>query len=1090
MARKFELQLGLDLSTLTAGLSGVASELTELATSAASSFSGVFDGGVQALQSFSQQLQQASQQAQQVAGSLVGLFQNVSQAASGDELADLQFDRVFGDASAAVEEFTTKLSSATGRTVGDLQAFIAQTKFAADGLGFTAEKSAELSQSVAQLALDFASFRGISDESAFSAIQQALIGNTRGLKQYGIVLDEAAEKQRALDLSFDPDNMTQQEQALVRLQLVTEALVPATGAAAQSQNTFSGSVRSLNSQLSEFAGEVGKITNDLLKPLVQSLRDAVIAVRAFASENPELFRTLVQVGTVIGGVIVGFTGLVTAAAAVFAPIAALLASIGSLGTTLTTIVGPLLGMGEGVGALSVAGGLAKAAAVALSSALLLVGAAIAGWEIGSWISDLLDFEGSIERATKGTATWVDHIKRAGVAIVTLGVSEAVIVDNQARIAASMQLTDESTKKLIATFAQGSEELETFNRLVEEGVSVARAAILASNKQNELLFLTEKGLKRTAAEEKRYQELLRQGKAVLADAARAEAERSAVTEVATRVREEAAKKEKDFLKSAAETTNELIRLRAGETAALIDKLRRENEETIQETKRAETEKTAEIARAMVQRAALQAKIATRAGTPEDVAQFARVEQDLKQHQSALAQIKDDQVNKEALFVDRFAALQRKQTEALVTERDKRIKAVQDESNKLISEYQKQVDKISAELDKLQAKRDGNIRDTKNLLAQINQAELEASNPIQAKIKAIAEERAAIIRKGGAEQDAQQVAEKTITQLRTLADQSKQIAALKKEEADALRAAGDASSRGDRAGVTAATEKTLAAAEAVIQLTQQQADAKAELERQEASLAAAVQEGATAQQDLEREILTQLDLRRNAENDILAIQQNQQTQINAIAKEYDLAAISAKKLGDELIRTADAAERIAKAQGQIKPVQNSAVTLTGDAAAAAPSTDNVAKAVTAQADAAKAAQGAAEAARASEGAAKFTATAAADASRASTQIGAALTAALAATTQALAALVTQGQELLNAANLFPDVAAALATINDQQAIFGKRLADFGGVVLEKFTETAAAFKTQGAAIADNTARLKAIDIAGAGDINLAASGLPAL
>ena len=64
------------------------------------------------------------------------------------------------------------------------------------------------------------------------ALDMAMVGNTRGLKQYGIVLDENALKAAAFKAGLDPDKLTKAQEATLRLQTITAALAGTHGHAA------------------------------------------------------------------------------------------------------------------------------------------------------------------------------------------------------------------------------------------------------------------------------------------------------------------------------------------------------------------------------------------------------------------------------------------------------------------------------------------------------------------------------------------------------------------------------------------------------------------------------------------------------------------------------------------------------------------------------------------------------------------------------------------------------------------------------------------------------------------------------------------
>jgi hypothetical protein len=110
-----------------------------------------------------------------------------------------QTEQIFGDAAGQVGEFATGAAQALGQS--ERAAREAANTF---GLFFTnagksAEEAASMSTELATLASDMASFKNTSPEQAVEALGAALRGESEPIRLYGVMLDDATLKQRALD---------------------------------------------------------------------------------------------------------------------------------------------------------------------------------------------------------------------------------------------------------------------------------------------------------------------------------------------------------------------------------------------------------------------------------------------------------------------------------------------------------------------------------------------------------------------------------------------------------------------------------------------------------------------------------------------------------------------------------------------------------------------------------------------------------------------------------------------------------------------------------------------------------------------------
>ncbi len=176
------------------------------------------------------------------------------------------------------------------------------------------ELSAKLSAQLVKLALDLSSFNDVPIEETLNSLQSALVGQTRAVLRYGIVMTQSALAAEALAIGIDKglDEMTEQEKVLVRVNLLMKGSSDALGdferTAFEGTNTF----RLLTMNLKDFGAALGTIflpgAEAFNVTMARMLAKASTAIRqnfedwkgfseGFASFETRLFTTL---GDILG----------------------------------------------------------------------------------------------------------------------------------------------------------------------------------------------------------------------------------------------------------------------------------------------------------------------------------------------------------------------------------------------------------------------------------------------------------------------------------------------------------------------------------------------------------------------------------------------------------------------------------------------------------------------------------------------------------------------------------------------------------------------------------------------------------------------
>lgn len=231
------------------------------------------------------------------------------------------------------------------------QALDAAATFAVFGksAGLAGDDLKEFSTSQVQLASDLASFHNTSPEDAIQAIGAALRGEAEPMRRYGVLLDDASMRQKALEMgiiSTTKEAFTPSQKVLAAQALITEQTADAQGDFARTSEGMANTQRSMTAEWENMQVQIGEkllpvkmqlldIVANYLLPALVSLGGIVQTVGTFLMEHKEiLIGVAIGVATVMVPSIIAWAAAQWAAAtaviATAAPIIALAAVIAAL----------------------------------------------------------------------------------------------------------------------------------------------------------------------------------------------------------------------------------------------------------------------------------------------------------------------------------------------------------------------------------------------------------------------------------------------------------------------------------------------------------------------------------------------------------------------------------------------------------------------------------------------------------------------------------------------------------------------------------------------------------------------------------------
>lgn len=223
-----------------------------------------------------------------LAGLTAGITQSITAASDLGETwnkVNTIFDQ---DALADVTKFVKDTGSSLGQT--EQQMLDAASTFGIFGksAGLTGEDLGSFSTDLTTLASDLASFHNTSPEEAIVALGAALRGESEPIRRYGVLLDDATLRQKALELgivSTTKDALTPQQRVLAAQAVIMEQTVDAQGDFIKTSDGLANSQRILSAAFGNMKTTIGAAFLPVVEKAALFLKDTVMpAFQGFAEK--------------------------------------------------------------------------------------------------------------------------------------------------------------------------------------------------------------------------------------------------------------------------------------------------------------------------------------------------------------------------------------------------------------------------------------------------------------------------------------------------------------------------------------------------------------------------------------------------------------------------------------------------------------------------------------------------------------------------------------------------------------------------------------------------------------------------------------
>lgn len=227
-----------------------------------------------------------------------GLFaKQAVDAASNLAEAQSKVNVVFGESSDVITSFAENSATAFGQSKA--QALEATGTFGNlfRAIGLTEEQSAKFSTSLTGLASDLASFNNTSVDDALTALRSGLVGETEPLKRFGVNLNEATLKAKALEMGLSDGigTLDANAKAQAAYALIMEQTTLAQGDFARTSDGLANKQRIAKAEFENTKAELGQN----LLPIMQQVTGAATDLLGAFNSLPSSLQTVAVAGAAL-----------------------------------------------------------------------------------------------------------------------------------------------------------------------------------------------------------------------------------------------------------------------------------------------------------------------------------------------------------------------------------------------------------------------------------------------------------------------------------------------------------------------------------------------------------------------------------------------------------------------------------------------------------------------------------------------------------------------------------------------------------------------------------------------------------------------
>lgn len=208
-------------------------------------------------------------------GGGVAIVRNLANAASDLQESQSKANVVFGDSVAVVNRFSE--TSATAFGISRQAALEAAGAYGNmfNTIGLAQDQSASMSVTMVQLAADMASFNNQDPSEMLLRLRSGLAGEAEPLRQFGVLLSEAAVKEEAYaaGIAKRGAELTEAEKVQARFNLIMSQTAVQQGDVARTSDGLANQQRQLAAQVDDLQAKIGEALLPYVEETVQAMNE-------------------------------------------------------------------------------------------------------------------------------------------------------------------------------------------------------------------------------------------------------------------------------------------------------------------------------------------------------------------------------------------------------------------------------------------------------------------------------------------------------------------------------------------------------------------------------------------------------------------------------------------------------------------------------------------------------------------------------------------------------------------------------------------------------------------------------------------------
>jgi hypothetical protein len=200
-------------------------------------------------------------------------------------------DVVFGDASQTLHEYGKQAATSVGLAQVEFNELATNSGALLTNFGFTQQQAADESINLTERAADMASVFNTDGDEALFAVQAGLRGETEPLRRFGVSLDDATIRAKAVELGLAATTaeVDKNGKATAALALFYEQTDKVAGDFANTSGSLANQQRIMAAEFENAKAEIGQALLPVMQQLVSIARD--------------LMPSIVEVGKAFGGLV-------------------------------------------------------------------------------------------------------------------------------------------------------------------------------------------------------------------------------------------------------------------------------------------------------------------------------------------------------------------------------------------------------------------------------------------------------------------------------------------------------------------------------------------------------------------------------------------------------------------------------------------------------------------------------------------------------------------------------------------------------------------------------------------------------------------